>query len=94
MIELLSLFAFIFLSAQPGVAQDSPLQADPGTAPPPQGWKVGAPDGGGIHLPSKNKKKLRLRRQGSSNPSIDMPSAEGEHPVIKSKKSAHPQPTP
>lgn len=96
--SLHAILGSLILVSQISAAQDSPLSADPGTPPPPQGWKVGAPENAGIHLPTKSKKQLRMRQGSSSQstaPTIDAPAAEGEHPVVKTKKTPKaPPPTP
>jgi len=62
------------------IAQDSPMQAAPGSAPPPQGWSQGNPPNGGIHLPVKKPEKkyrLKMNPTGTNPPKASAVPAKG-----------------
>jgi hypothetical protein len=74
---MIKIFTIVFFIPLFSIAQDSPLQAAPGSPPPPQGFTNEAPPNGGIHLPSKTPKKKYKLKMGTppNDASIAAPKA-------------------
>jgi hypothetical protein len=79
---MLKLLILIFLCPLFVVAQDSPMQAAPGSAPPPQGWSRESSPNGGIHLPHRVPKKKYQMKMGP----VETPSAKPQSPSLTPTK--------